>query len=181
MVHTTCLFTLPFLILAQEVFSPSNLKSAQTCLTLKQLGVLDPASPGSSSMSPQSLAQEYYQGLQQGAATIAAHRKMATNAAGSKAWAEFSQWMTERAGITGRGAWDATPQDLMVYMETHWLLRHGELLLSDQQLHASPGYVRGTLSHLSSIYQMAGKETAWDNSTQVSQLGMQCVFHISAH
>jgi hypothetical protein len=149
------------------VFSPSSLQSVQTCLTLQQIGILDSASPSRSSISPQSLAQEYYQGLQQGAATTVAYRKVATSAAGVKAWAEFSQWMVERAIITGRGPWDATPQDLMVYMETHWLPQHGELLLSDQQLHASPGYVRGTLSHLSSVYKLAGRGTAWDSNAQV--------------
>ena len=154
----------------------------QTYLTLKQLGILDSESPSSSSsISPQSLALEYYQGLQQGAATTAAHRKAATNAAGVKAWAEFSQWMSERASITGRGPWDATPQDLLVYMETHWLPQHGELVLSDQQLHASPGYVRGTLSHLSSIYKLAGKETSWDSSTQVGPPLACSAMHTGLH
>lgn len=155
------------------MFSPSSLQSAQTYLTLQELGTRDPASASDGPrISPQSLALEYYQGLQQGAATSAAYRKVATNAAGSKAWAEFSQWMAARASILGRGPWDATPQDLVVYMETHWLPRHGELMLSDQQLHASPGYVRGILSHLSSIYKLAGKETAWDDRTQVRSLGL---------
>ena len=108
------------------------------------------------------------QGLQESAKTSSAAIKPSTTVAASKAFNEFWQWFAAREAFLGRDVWHATPQDIAVYMETYWLQHHGELLLLDGHLHASPSYVRSTISHLSSIYKKANQDKAWDLHSQVS-------------
>lgn len=150
--------------------SASALQEAQQDLVLQQT-LYSQQARGSSSLSPltaAAVAAEYLQGLQQGASTAAAAVKPSTHTAAARAWAEFSSWMEARQAVTGRGPWQAVPQDVQVYFEMHWLQRHGELLLSDGQLHASPGYLQSTLSHLSTIFTRAGMTHAWDPAMQAS-------------
>jgi hypothetical protein len=150
---------------AHEYLSPAALQEVQQYLYLGALRKQQPVSSGSQALTPQIVAAEYLAGLQQSATTAAASTKQKTQQAAMRHWTEFENWMNARRMFTGRDAWDATPEDLLVYMETEWLQHHGELLLQDGQLHASPGYVRSTLSHLSSIFILEGRERPWDPTT----------------
>ena len=68
----------------------------------------------------------------------------------------------------GRGLRTCTPKDLLVYFRGWCLPRHGELVLTDGQRHASPCYLNNAISHLSTLLGSVGRCGPYNPESQVS-------------
>ena len=161
----------PSLPAAEPLLAPERLRLlGQQYLVAGMVASLHPRQLEAAVQPPQPTAAvvaEYTQSLQQAAATQLAAVKPATLQAQSGALVELAGWLSARSAATGRGLHNCTPDDLLAYMEGSWLPKHGELLLSDGQPHASPGYLSTTLSHLSTSFARLGREGEYDPRTQV--------------
>ncbi len=94
-----------------------------------------------------------------------------TTVARDRAWREFTGWVQASRLESGQGVFAVTPNDLIVYLQAHWLPFHGinGTLVLDGRRSVVPGYLDGTLSHLSTMFICIGRSQPWASSQDLSR------------
>ena len=127
-----------------------------------------PAAPQAAPISAADVAMEFTGSLSRQAAAEAAHANPGTLAAASSVTAEFTAWLAAcsnaRGGVT---VLDCTPEDVAVFFESSWLLKHGSMQLARGGLHAAPSYLDSSVSHLSGMFKRLGREGPYSYSHKV--------------
>lgn len=109
---------------------------------------------------------EYTASLTRVAAAEAEAANPGSKAAAAAAAQEFMAWLSARSTARGVDLLTCTPEDIIVFLESYWLRRHGSLLLSDGNLHAAPSTLSATISHLSGVLKAAGRSGLYDPDRQ---------------
>ena len=82
--------------------------------------------------------------------------------------AEFTAWLAARSSARGGvTVLDCTPEDVAVFFESNWLLKHGSMQLAGGGLHAAPSYLDSSVSHLSGMFKRLGREGPYSYSHKV--------------
>ena len=102
------------------------------------------------------VAAEYCSSLARQATAAASLANAGTAAAAAAVGQEFAPWLEPRAAARGATLLTCTPEDVVVFFESHWLPRHGSTVLEDGETHASPAYLDTSVSHLSGLFRRWG-------------------------
>ena len=70
------------------------------------------------------------------------------------AFSEFVEFLGILSPQYNKTFLNCTPTDILVYIENHWVNKHGGTVLPGGETVASPSGVNGFLSHLSTCFEM---------------------------
>ncbi len=116
-------------------------------------------------------ASEYDSALASGLAIAGDAWAPRTTAARDRAWREFTGWVQASRLQSGSGLFAVSPNDVIVYFQAHWLPTHGAhgTLSLGGQRSVVPGYLDGTLSHLSTMFICIGRTQPWASLSDLSR------------
>ena len=82
--------------------------------------------------------------------------------------AEFQSWLGELPPHWGRSLATAVPEDILSYMDGHWVHKHGRTVVKDVD-HCMSSFTgaKGALLHLEHYFEVAGRSGEWQPFTGV--------------
>ena len=119
-------------------------------------------------LSPSFVTQEMIAGSYGAAGVAAMAVKTTTHLRRSQSFQEFAAWFVPRKQQRRESTdpLSATPAELVLYHQLHWIEHHGETLLAGK-LYPAPSSVETNFSHLSSVFDLQGHSGVWNESLQV--------------
>jgi hypothetical protein len=142
--------------------------SAPLCLNARLQA--KPAAVRQPTLSPAQVFEEYSNSLARVAAAEAEAAHPGSRAAAAAVAQDFLSWLGPRSTARHVSLATCTPEDIVVFFESHWLREHGSTLLSDGEVHAAPSYLSTSISHLSGMFKVLGRVGAYDPDRQVWRL-----------
>ena len=119
-----------------------------------------PAGPSRAAASLQPVQPDFYsQALQTARQYQQRHWQPSTNAQRERVWTEFSEWHLQH--LPGDPA-QCRPDDILVYLTSHWLQHHGRQVMEDGNTQPAPNTLASMLGHLSTRLQELGRRGTWD-------------------
>lgn len=117
-------------------------------------------------ITPHAAAQAYFAGLAQGGARIDGRRDNNASRQELVGIAEFGAWLQHLPLEWGRTLYTAVPEDIVAYMESHWVRNHGRTVVgNDPTLMASASGAKGHLLGLEHYFAALGRVGNWNPAT----------------
>ena len=114
---------------------------------------------------PEAAALSYISGLRCGADRTASRRDHTANRSELVHVAEFSAWLAELPPHWGRSIATSTPEDIIAFMESHWLWSHGQTHVNwSPTAVASFTGVKGCLLDFEHHLDSIGREGEWNTT-----------------
>ena len=117
-------------------------------------------------------AAGYFAASTSGGRRIASRRAPGSSRQELVCVAEFGSWLNELPPSWGRSLGTAVPEDIISYMDGHWVHRHGRTLAGDSSTPTSSfSGAKGCLLHLEHYFDLIGRSGEWQ---PFSGLGNPC-------
>ena len=117
-------------------------------------------------ITPHAAAQAYFAGLAQGGARIDGRRDNNASRQELVGIAEFGAWLQHLPPEWGRNLHTAVPEDIVAYMESHWVRNHGRTVVgNDTSPVASASGAKGHLLGLEHYFAALGRAGDWNPAT----------------
>ena len=117
-------------------------------------------------ITPRAAAQAYFTGLAQGGARVDGRRDNSASRQELVGIAEFGAWLHHLPPEWGRSLHTAVPEDIIAYMESHWVRNHGRTIVGgDTTPVASASGAKGHLLDLEHYFAALGRAGDWDPAT----------------
>lgn len=111
-------------------------------------------------------ARAYHTGLAQGGARIDGRRSNSASRQELAGVAELCAWLAHLPREWGRNAYTVVPEDLVAYMESHWVTNHGRTHVGDSPgPMASASGAKGHLLNLEHYFSALGRVGEWNPTT----------------
>lgn len=124
-------------------------------------------SPTAPALEAHGAADQYAAALLSGASVSNQALAQSTRKQRGICWEEFSQLMREMGDWLQRQPLDATPVDIVAYCAGHWVVQHGESVLSSGSVCPAPSSLESMLSQLSAVFKLHGRCGEWGLHPQV--------------
>jgi hypothetical protein len=118
-------------------------------------------------LSSAQVFEEYSNSLARVAAAEAEAANPGSRTAAAAVARDFLSWLGPHSTARHVSPANCTPEDIVVFLESHWLHQHGSTLLSDGEVHAAPSYLSTSMSHLSGMFKVLGRVGVYDPDRQV--------------
>jgi hypothetical protein len=106
---------------------------------------------------------DWYQQFAQHAQDVQRHHwQQSTNIQRHRIWQEFDAWCRQRLG---QPAIQSSPNDLLVYVCSHWVRSHGRQMLSTGARIPAPSSLNVMFAHLSTRFAELGRRGDWEPDT----------------
>ncbi len=114
--------------------------------------------------------QEYEAALASGLAIAGDAWAPRTTAARDRDWREFTGWVQASRLQSGQGLYAVTPNDIIVYFQSHWFPVHGPngTWVLDGRPTVVPGTLHNVLGHLSTMFICIGRSQPWGSLADLS-------------
>ena len=117
-------------------------------------------------ISPSDAARAYHTGLAQGGVRIDGRRDSSASRQELAGIAELTAWLAHLPREWGRDVYTVVPEDLVAYMESHWVVRHGRTYVGDNpDPVASASGAKGHLLNVEHYFNALGRVGKWDPTT----------------
>ena len=114
-------------------------------------------------ITPAAAAQAYYAGLDQGGARVDSRRDDGASRQELVAVAEFGAWLQHLPAWWGRNLCTVVPEDMVAFMESHWVHHHGRTFVGDDPAPvASASGAKGVLLDLEHYFAALGRSGEWN-------------------
>ena len=108
-------------------------------------------------------AAEYFAGLKSASERIAMRHGLGTCRQEQVFIGEFADWLSQLPPAWGRSLSTVVPEDILSFMDGHWVRRHGRTAVpGDESLRSSYSGAKGALLHLEHYLEIIGRGGEWD-------------------
>lgn len=117
------------------------------------------------SIGPAAAADAYTVGLLRGGARVDKRRDSGASRGELLLVAEFDAWLRHLPACWGRNLCTAVPEDIIAFMESHWVLHHGRTYVGQCPTPtASHSGAKGALLDLEHYFNALGRTGDWDTA-----------------